>query len=163
MHITNTIIGIALALASRGVQATYTDGALFRQNFETASEDWDFHEELRIQDYHSHGMYHGRILRVNYTPDDRGTPRVNNKFDLEEVTSATLSFDVKLHTQFEFVIDAGLYNTFLYNTRTTILTDGTPPIRKPATLSSGSSFNARYLKFKREKSSCACAPNSKTR
>ena len=98
MHITNTIIGIALALASRGVQATYTDGALFRQNFETASEDWDFHEELRIQDYHSHGMYHGRILRVNYTPDDRGTPRVNNKFDLEEVTSATLSFDVKLHT-----------------------------------------------------------------
>ena len=103
MHITNTIIGIALALASRGVQATYTDGALFRQNFETASEDWDFHEELRIQDYHSHGMYHGRILRVNYTPDDRGSPRVNNKFDLEEVTSATLSFDVKLHTQFEFV------------------------------------------------------------
>mmetsp|Transcript_8696 Transcript_8696/g.12916 ORF Transcript_8696/g.12916 Transcript_8696/m.12916 type:complete len:323 (-) Transcript_8696:458-1426(-) len=104
MHITNTIIGVVLALASGGVQATYTDDALFRQNFETASEDWDFHEELRIQDYHSQGMYHGRILRVNYPPDDRGSPRVNNNFNLEEeVTSATLSFDVKLHSQFEFV------------------------------------------------------------
>eukprot|EP00984_Skeletonema_dohrnii_P028281 scaffold18198_cov134-Skeletonema_dohrnii-CCMP3373.AAC.8 len=90
--------------ASTPAAKSYTDGALFRQNFESVSDDWDFNKLLRIQDYDRQGTNHGRILRVTYPPDDRGSPRITHKFDLEEeVTSATLSFDVKLHSQFEFV------------------------------------------------------------
>jgi len=90
----------AMLIASATVQG-YTDYGIFRQNFEET--DWDFNSLIRVQDYSSGGEGYGRILKVFYPPDDRGSPRVTKEFDLESVKSATLSFDMKLHSQFEFV------------------------------------------------------------
>jgi len=84
------------------MEATYTDHAVFRQNFESGDNTWNFNNLIRNQDYSS-GLY-GRILRASYPPNSQGSPRITKEFDLDEtVTSATLSFDLKLHSKFEFV------------------------------------------------------------
>ena len=103
----NDYMGLIISMmmiASVSVQA-YTDNGIFRQNFDDPSvDDWDFNSLIRVQDYSNGGVDYGRILKVAYPPDDRGSPRVTNKFNLDnQVKSATLSFDVKFHSKFEFV------------------------------------------------------------
>ena len=82
----------------------YTDGALYRNNFENMSNgsNW-FHQDTKVQDYTQNGT-DGKILKMQYVSTDKGTQYVQKKFYLNrEVNEATLSFDVKLHSQFEFV------------------------------------------------------------
>ena len=93
---------------SSGVHAN--DGVLFRQNFENEANDWDFDDYnnlINYQSYISQGMEYGRMIKVSYPPHEWGSPRVQKKFDLgdgnEQIKEATLSFDFKLHSKFEFV------------------------------------------------------------
>ena len=82
----------------------YSDNAIFRQTFEDPSSDWNFSNLIRVQDYSSNGTTYGRLLRTKYPPNDRGSPRITKRFDLDEaVAEATLSYDIKFHSQFEFV------------------------------------------------------------
>jgi hypothetical protein len=88
-------------------QYAYTDGALFRQNFENMTwlegQVWSF-DGLATIPYTTGGI-DGTILLATYPPfGDEGPDEIAKPFDLSgSVTSATLSFDVKLHSQFEFV------------------------------------------------------------
>ena len=88
-----------------GVAKAYTDSAVFRQTFEDPdTADWDFDNLIQVQDYNSGGSQYGSILKTSYPPAEKGSPRITQNFDLDEqVSSATLSFDLKLHSQFEFV------------------------------------------------------------
>mmetsp|Transcript_38959 Transcript_38959/g.81507 ORF Transcript_38959/g.81507 Transcript_38959/m.81507 type:complete len:320 (-) Transcript_38959:215-1174(-) len=96
---------IFLLVSFLSLARAYTDNSIFRQTFEDPTvDDWNFHDHIRVQDYISGGSPFGRILRTRYNPNDRGSPRITKKFPLdEEVTSATLSYDLKFHSQFEFV------------------------------------------------------------
>eukprot|EP00484_Ammonia_sp_Unknown_P026354 CAMPEP_0197025130 /NCGR_PEP_ID=MMETSP1384-20130603/5553_1 /TAXON_ID=29189 /ORGANISM="Ammonia sp." /LENGTH=304 /DNA_ID=CAMNT_0042453621 /DNA_START=80 /DNA_END=994 /DNA_ORIENTATION=+ len=82
---------------------SYTDGALYRQNFEDDAniEDWYLSEpDILLYDYGSYGQ----IIKVSYIPTDDGSERVGTRFALQAGASeVTLSFDVKLHSAFEFV------------------------------------------------------------
>jgi hypothetical protein len=86
---------------------TYTDGALFRQNFENMSVGdlfaWSIHD-LAFKPYTTGGI-DDTILQATYPPfDNQGPDEIVKKFPLSATTtSATLSFDLKLHSQFEFV------------------------------------------------------------
>jgi hypothetical protein len=81
---------------------TYTDGALFRQQFETttAATAYSFGGKATVTN---------GILRASYIPDDRGSPRLTKHSDLNKVVAtATLSYDLKLNknavgADFEFV------------------------------------------------------------
>ncbi|ACY14264.1 polysaccharide lyase [Haliangium ochraceum] len=93
-----------LVLAPRLGLAQYTDGALWRQNFETMTlgSHW-FHDDLLVQPYTTGGA-DGRILRAAYQPNHQGSPRLGRRFSLSSASNtATLSFDMKLHSAFEFV------------------------------------------------------------
>jgi hypothetical protein len=75
--------------------AAYTDGALFRENFESGTSAYSFNGNGVIQD---------GILRASYPPSSEGSPRLVKRSSLtQSVSTATLSFDMKLHSQFEFV------------------------------------------------------------
>jgi hypothetical protein len=81
---------------------TYTDGALFRQQFEPTDDTTDY-------------LFGGKatvtngILKASYIPDERGSPRLVHRATLNKVvTTATLSYDLKLNknavgADFEFV------------------------------------------------------------
>lgn len=95
---------VFLLFFNERVVAEYTDGALFRQNFESMriGSNWS-NEYLRVQEYTSGGI-DGRILRATYVPTEFGSARIGKRIKLNKSeTSATLSFDLKLHSQFEFV------------------------------------------------------------
>lgn len=86
--------------------SAYTDGALYRKNFESRYHQlYGFLESTRVKKYtNSSGQSYGHILQAIYKPTSRGSNRIGKKFSLNRaVRSATLSFDVKLHSQFEFV------------------------------------------------------------
>eukprot|EP00565_Helicotheca_tamesis_P005063 CAMPEP_0185726972 /NCGR_PEP_ID=MMETSP1171-20130828/2787_1 /TAXON_ID=374046 /ORGANISM="Helicotheca tamensis, Strain CCMP826" /LENGTH=319 /DNA_ID=CAMNT_0028395423 /DNA_START=73 /DNA_END=1032 /DNA_ORIENTATION=+ len=103
MRALNRCLCVILSVIASSTVESYTDHAIFRQNFET-DDLWAFDDLIRIQDYYSGGAPYGHILRASYPPDPTGSPRITEEFNLDEVaTSATLSFDVKLHSQFEFV------------------------------------------------------------
>jgi len=90
-------------LAPVGI-AQLSDGALFRETFKEYNPPWltiDSHRKVLV--YTTNGI-DGRILQVTYIPSSQGSERVLQDYSLTQaVTSATLSFDVKLHSQFEFV------------------------------------------------------------
>ena len=68
----------------------------------TVGSKW-FHADSLIQAY-TQGGPDEKIMRIRYVPTDLGSKRVVKNFKLSTpVTSATLSFDLKLHSQFEFV------------------------------------------------------------
>ena len=81
----------------------YTDGALYRENFELGEPSWVASKsDLKIQSYTTGGI-DGKIMKAVYRPDSRGSPRLTSRMSFDGVESATLSFDFKLHSQFEFV------------------------------------------------------------
>jgi len=89
----------------RALQSSYTDYALYRENFEPGTTNWaeTFKGNAHVQDY-TEGGINGRILRTSYPPASNGSPRLVKRFDLTQaVDQATLSFDIKLHSKFEFV------------------------------------------------------------
>ena len=89
------------------VPSAHADGeTLFRENFESSATGQNFSlDHARTQSYARSSVNYGHILRVEYPPRDYGSPRVTRRFDLVPggSSSATLSFDMKLHTEFEFV------------------------------------------------------------
>jgi hypothetical protein len=95
------------ALAFRGLLVAvvvvdaqeYTDGALFRENFETRTvEDYTFSGNGVTQ-----STPNGNILRTRYPPTAEGSPRLTRRTSLtRSVPAATLSFDMKLDRDFEF-------------------------------------------------------------
>jgi len=97
---------LLFVLSTTAAEAAYKDDAIFRQPFEDPDIDtWDFGGDLLdVQELLRGGSDHGHILEVAYPPNDIGSVRILQKFDLDEdVTSATLSYDIKLHHEFEFV------------------------------------------------------------
>ncbi len=92
------------------VAYSFTDGALYRQNFETLAigSNWylssDPDNQLNVSSYTSGGI-NGRILTVKYIKwPGHGTERIGNDFSLgTNASAATLSYDVKFHSAFEFV------------------------------------------------------------
>lgn len=99
------LLGLLALLGAPGESAAaYTDGALWRENFESVAlgSSW-FDSNLRVREYTTGGI-DGRILRATYVPTSKGSARINKRFGLgTSASSATLSFDVKLHSAFEFV------------------------------------------------------------
>lgn len=84
--------------------AQLSDGALYRETFKEFQPPWLTIDEHRRVEVYTTGGIDGRILRVTYVPSNQGSERVLQDYWLTNVvTSATLSFDVKLHSQFEFV------------------------------------------------------------
>ncbi|HLT90504.1 MAG TPA: hypothetical protein VKZ85_06130 [Woeseiaceae bacterium] len=85
-------------------KADLSDGALFRETFKEFQPPWltiDRHRKVLV--YTTNGI-DGRILQVTYIPSSQGSERVLQNYWLTSVvTAATLSFDMKLHSQFEFV------------------------------------------------------------
>lgn len=80
-----------------------TDGALYRENFEEGTPSWVASKtDLIVQSYNTGGI-DGKIMRARYRPFSRGSPRLFNRILFDDVKSGTLSFDFKLHSQFEFV------------------------------------------------------------
>jgi hypothetical protein len=101
---TTPIVLVVLALVgliALSPVAAYTDGALFRQQFETTT----------ATAYLCSGKatVTKGILKASYIPNDRGSPRLTKNSNLNStVTSATVSYDLKLNknangTDFEFV------------------------------------------------------------
>lgn len=100
--ITLLLFASTLSLFASCAQASGDDGVLLRQTFEdptTVFDDWVFDDLARVGwDFRGHSM------RVSYPPAHNGSPRVVHRFALDEsASSATLSFDMKLHRKFEFV------------------------------------------------------------
>lgn len=101
MKLTSLISTATLIVSSCSKVDGYTDTAIFRQNFEETTSDWNFDNLIRVQDYSKDGTTYGSMLRTKYPPNDRGSPRITERFSLdEEVTEATLSYDIKFHSQF---------------------------------------------------------------
>lgn len=101
-YLTVFVAGIPVPAISYA--AEYTDGALYRENFESApaGSNW-FSNRLYFQNYTTNGIQ-GKIVQAIYVPTSQGSERIGHYFSLNQsVSSATLSFDVKLHTEFEFV------------------------------------------------------------
>jgi hypothetical protein len=105
---TTMMMLLMLALAFRAsfvVEATdYSDGALFRENFETSTRDgYKFDGHGETQSYQNDGST-GNIFRASYPPNKDGSPRLVKRTQLNRaVSTATTSFDMKLDRQFEFV------------------------------------------------------------
>ncbi len=80
--------------------ASYSDGAVFRETFQASNNtNYNFNGNGVIQAYSN-----GRILRASYPPTSEGSPRLSHKGGLaRSVSEATLSFDMKFHSEFEFV------------------------------------------------------------
>lgn len=100
--ILNGLLIIGITATSKSF--SYTDHAIFRENFEyrPVNKQW-FNDDLIFRSYTSNGI-DGVILMAVYQPTSKGSERLQNRFALLEPTeSATLSFDLKLHSQFEFV------------------------------------------------------------
>lgn len=88
------------------VPSAHADGeTLFRENFELQTGNNFSFEHARTQPQAKRGTNYGHVLRVQYPPREYGSPRVTRRFDLVPggASSATLSFDMKLHTDFEFI------------------------------------------------------------
>ena len=113
-HATTAAIALLLFLASTpspfasSARAASRDDdglVLLRQTFEdprTVFDDWAFDDLAQVgRDPRGAG---GHSMRVSYPPAHNGSPRVVQRFDLNDsASSATLSFDMKLHRKFEFV------------------------------------------------------------
>lgn len=84
----------------RQAAQSYTDGALFRENFE--NNDWTFSTNIVNQTYTTNGV-DGRILRASYPPAANGSPRIGKRFDFNSSDKALLAFDMKFHSEFEWV------------------------------------------------------------
>jgi hypothetical protein len=90
------------------VFASASANRLLAQNFETRV--WDFNNNIRVQELALPSGDTGHILRARYPPSDKGTERITKKFDLtSDVTSATMSYDMKLHSEWEFVKSGKLH------------------------------------------------------
>lgn len=82
--------------------AEYTDYALFRMNFEINSPLKINNDRLKVVTFSSSGA--NRLLEASYIPYNRGSERITGKLPLNNaVKSATLSYDVKFHSDFQFV------------------------------------------------------------
>jgi hypothetical protein len=84
----------------REAAQSYADGALFRENFE--NNDWTFSSHIVNQSYTTNGV-DGRILRASYPPASNGSPRITKRYDFNSSDKALLAFDVKFHSEFEWV------------------------------------------------------------
>ncbi|WP_160153354.1 polysaccharide lyase [Microbulbifer sp. ALW1] len=79
---------------------SYTDGALFRRNFDPKPE------AIFESDFLSIASFNGEnnVVKARYVPYEKGSHRIVEHLPLtESVNSATLSYDVKFHSDFEFV------------------------------------------------------------
>jgi hypothetical protein len=89
-----TFFGVLFVIQAAAA-AVYTDGALFRENFESGTNDYSFNGK---------GVIDAGVFRASYPPSNDGSPRLVKRSTLNQsVTTATLSFDMKLHSKFEFV------------------------------------------------------------
>ncbi len=92
--------------ALRGHMSTVQQSTdyLYYQDFEgmALNQNW-FKPELSVKGS-SEELEYGQIIRQTYTPSKTGTPYIGKRFQLvESASEATLSFDMKLDSQFEFV------------------------------------------------------------
>jgi len=106
-----------------GMVLCYTDQALFRENFESmdVGDGWFDSSSLRVQDYHS-GV---KILKATYNPTSKGSQRITKSYFFDKTDKATLSFDVKFHSRFEWV-KGGKMHGLGGGSRTTGCNDITP-------------------------------------
>ncbi|MEP2651773.1 MAG: polysaccharide lyase [Paraglaciecola sp.] len=77
---------------------------LYFQDFENMdlNQNW-FKPELLVQGS-TEKLEHGKIIKHTYIPSKTGTPYIGKRFKLDSsVSEATLSFDMKLDREFEFV------------------------------------------------------------
>lgn len=98
-----TLFLLVCAISLSACSRSNSDEYLFTQTFESlpTEQNW-FSDKLRIID--SKDDKHGHIVQHTYVPSESGTPYVGHRFKFnQKVTEATLSFDMKLDTQFEFV------------------------------------------------------------
>lgn len=95
------ILGLLLvSISGLPAEAQYTDGVLYRQNFESGDANPST-RYLSVIPYTTGGI-DGHILQATYIPSSQGSERILQDYRLKPVDSATLSFDVKFHSQFEF-------------------------------------------------------------
>eukprot|EP00549_Striatella_unipunctata_P002129 CAMPEP_0118700094 /NCGR_PEP_ID=MMETSP0800-20121206/16353_1 /TAXON_ID=210618 ORGANISM="Striatella unipunctata, Strain CCMP2910" /NCGR_SAMPLE_ID=MMETSP0800 /ASSEMBLY_ACC=CAM_ASM_000638 /LENGTH=299 /DNA_ID=CAMNT_0006600563 /DNA_START=358 /DNA_END=1258 /DNA_ORIENTATION=+ len=84
-------------------------------------DGWFDSSSLRVQDYHS-GV---KILKATYNPTSKGSQRITKSYFFDKTDKATLSFDVKFHSRFEWV-KGGKMHGLGGGSRTTGCNDITP-------------------------------------
>jgi hypothetical protein len=103
-HISIVPVLLGFLLVASDATAQLSDGALFRETFKEYNPPGltiDRHRKVLV---YTTGGIDGRILQVTYIPSSEGSERVLRDYSLTQaVSAATLSFDVKLHSQFQFV------------------------------------------------------------
>lgn len=95
---------VLLVLNELAPKYTEHDTLLYSEDFETMSlgETW-FDQKLRVISATEPGTY-DHIIEHSYIPSSSGTPYVGRRFNLSHpVSEATLTFDMKLDKDFEFI------------------------------------------------------------
>ncbi|WP_444938896.1 polysaccharide lyase [Microbulbifer sp. JMSA002] len=96
-----TIVTV-LMVSNISIASEYTDHALFRMNFEYNSPLKIKSNHLKVITFPTIGP--NRLLEASYVPYSEGSERITGRLPLtDSVSSATLSYDVKFHSDFQFV------------------------------------------------------------